>query len=206
MYLGAVFHSVQQIYFDSRLAGETLTIEDLWDAFDTFWVEGITEEEIDWGRDQPDNLAALGRAMVKSYYPYAQRIKPLLVEQEFSRETEYASVHGKLDLITTEAVVIDYKSSSIAPKKANVDNGLQPTVYSFLLGGPTSYQEHYIMKWKVPKVQIISTTRTKKQIDDFQNFILPDVARMVQAGIYPPLGAITGKCKRCLVREICKEK
>lgn len=203
MFLGAVFHSVQQIYFESRLAGESLTIEDLWDVFDTFWVEGMTEEEIDWDRDLPDNLAALGRAMVKSYYPYAERIEPLLVEQSFNRETIHALVYGKLDLITAEGIVCDYKTSAMYPKKVYVDSGLQPTVYSFLLGGPTNYQEHYIIKWKVPKVLIVPTPRNKRQIDNFQNFILPGVARMVEAGVYPPLGAVRGICKRCLVREVC---
>jgi len=203
MYLGSVFHSVQQVYFDTKLVGEELTMEDLQDVFNTCWAEGMCEQEIDWNRDLPDNLAVLGQAMVKAYYPYAQRIQPLLVEQVLERETEHALVYGKLDLITADAIVVDFKTSAWAPKKANVDDSLQPTVYSFLLGGPTNYQEHYIVKWRVPKVMIISTPRNKRQINDFQNIILPGISRMVQSGIFPALGRVNGRCKWCSVKGVC---
>lgn len=205
MYLGSTFHLVQNTYFNSRLVGVELSVSDVADIFSTYWnsMEGARGDPVNWGRERPDNLAELGRAMVKAYYPYAQRLQPVLVEHRFTRDTPYGLVYGTIDLLITSGSVIDYKTSIRMPYKTEIERELQPTVYSFLLGGTVDFQYHYILKFKLPVIRIFPTKRYEEDFMFFEKTLLPSVIRMIQTGLFPPLGAANGACQWCGFQSYC---
>ena len=206
LYLGRVVHSVYKVYFKSRLAKIELSASDIIDMFNIIWEseKDTQEQPIDWGRDKPDEQAELGRALVKSYYPYAQKLQPAVVEEKFTRNTPYALVKGRIDLITTSGSVIDYKTSARLPYKTEIDRELQPTVYSFLLGGTVDFQYHYILKFKLPVVRIFSTKRYDEELSFFADKLLPSVVKMIETGMFPPLGKGNGACQWCGYKTYCE--
>jgi hypothetical protein len=199
IYLGSTFHLTQHMYFNSKLAGIELLSSDVVEIFTNFFNsrEGAEGNPIDWKRERPDDVAELGRAMVKAYYPYAQKLQPVLVEYKLERETSYCTVYGTVDLVTSTGLVIDYKTSASMPYKNDLDGELQPTVYSFLFGGTVDFQYHYILKFKLPVVRIFYTKRYEEDLFFFENRILPSVINMIQSGIFPPLGKSNGACRWC---------
>lgn len=205
LYLGSTFHLTQNVYFNSRLAGVEMSVADLLDVFNSFWssMEGADGDPISWGRDKPDEQAELGKALIKAYYPYAQRVQPVAVEQRLERDTPYGLVYGTVDLLTVSGALIDYKTSARVPYKTDIDRELQPTVYSFLLGGTVDFQYHYVLKFKLPVVRIFSTKRYEEDIAFFQRTLLPSVVKMIQTGLFPPLGKATGACQWCGYESYC---
>jgi len=206
LYLGSTFHLVQRTYFSSRLANIELTRDDVVDAFNTFWysMAGADGNPIDWGREKPEEQAELGRAMVKAFYPYAQKIQPLLVEHKFTKDTPYGKVYGTMDLVTVQAEVDDWKTSSRLPYQNDVDSELQPTVYDFLLGGLVPFNYYYILKFKLPVVRIFPTKRYEEDLSFFERSILPGVVKQIQTGLFPPLGKANGACKWCGHNKYCE--
>lgn len=199
LYLGNTFHLVQKLYFKSRLAGVNLTVNDVVDAFNTFWssMEGADGQPVNWGREKPDDQAELGRVIVKAFYPYAQKMEPCLVEYKLVRDTPYGLVKGRIDMLTAQGEINDWKTSVRLPYQTDIDRELQPTVYDFLLGGLVPMNYYYIMKFKLPIVRIFRTKRYDEDLLFFEKSLLPEVVRMIQTGIFPPLGVANGSCHWC---------
>ena len=199
LFLGSTFHLIQKLYFSTRIAGTELSLPDLLDAFNTYWTAetGADGRPIMWEKNKPDEQAELGRALIKAYYPYTQRIQPLLIEHKLTKDVGGHTVSGIIDLLTTSGSVVDYKTSAWIPYKTDIEREYQPTVYSFLLGGSVDFQYHYIIKQKLPVVRIFPTKRNGKDLQFFEKVLLPNVIRMIQSGVFPPLGVVTGQCQRC---------
>lgn len=206
LYLGATFHLVQKVYFNSRLAGVELSVSDVVDVFNNFWNsgEGADGQGVYWDRDRPAAQAELGRAMVSAFYPYAQKIQPLLVEHKFTRDTPYGTVYGTIDLITTSGVINDWKTSKWLPYQDALDSSLQPTIYNFLLSGLVPFYYYYIIKFRFPIVRVYLTKRREEDLMFFERSLLPSVVKILQTGIFPPFGAVTGACRWCPYKGICR--
>lgn len=205
LFLGGSFHLVMKTYFNSRLAGVELSADDLVEVFNSFFTSQTAAQgrPVDWNREKEYDVAELGKSLVKAYYPYAQKLQPLLVEQRFEKQTEFCIVYGTIDILVTTGSVIDYKTSAYFPYQNEIDSDLQPTVYSFLLGGAVDFQYHYIIKSKIPVVRIYPTKRSEADFEFFEHSLLPPVVRMINANCFPPLGKANGSCRLCAHNGYC---
>lgn len=205
LFLGGTFHLVMKTYFNSKLAGVELSVNDLTEVFNSFFTSQTAAQgrTVDFKREKEYDVVELGKALIKAYYPYAQKLQPLLVEHRFEKQTDSCVVYGTIDLLTTTGLVVDYKTSVSFPYQNEIDGDLQPTVYSFLMGGSVDFQYHYIIKAKIPVVRIYPTKRNEADFTFLEHSILPPVVRMINANCYPPLGKANGSCRLCAHNGYC---
>ena len=114
---GAALHRAVQAYNTHRLAGQTMSLEDLIDTFEAHWVnEGFISREHEERRLQE------GRDALTRFHAVAGiRPPPTSVEKRFSFKLDDDIVTGFLDRVDEregETVIIDYKSSSVRDHKA----------------------------------------------------------------------------------------
>lgn len=147
--------------------------------------------------DEPKNeLKDVGISLLKSYrqivYPPVQ---PLAVEQSFVRKiSDGFSLESRPDLISTGGIV-EHKTAKRRKSQEEADRDLQPLCHTVVSGSPdVPYHYHLLLKQKVPTSAVVSTKRSQRDIDWFANEFLPPVIKMVNAGIFPPLGLDSWVC------------
>jgi hypothetical protein len=207
LYVGSTFHLVQKSYFEARMLGIKFSLDNVLELFFQYWDNetGAEGQAIDWKKENPDEHRELCKEMVKAYFPYAEQIVPVMVETKLTKDIPEldVTVSGIIDLITSFAVPIDYKTSSTFPYQTDIDRSMQPTFYHLLCGGFRIFEYHYIMKEKLPVVRIFPTKRNAGDVNFLTNSLIPAVVKHVQSGVYPPYGIFNGQCHWCTYRGFC---
>ena len=129
------------------------------------------EERMDWGVDNEDGLFRRARSWHEKYInDLAPKIRPDLVEEKFEMPLEVDGVKFLMVCVvdlTYNKQVADYKTTSeygFRNKKQDINNDLQLTFYTL----PTKLkqvEQICLIKKANPDVQIISSTRTKAQLN-----------------------------------------
>ncbi|WP_337287339.1 ATP-dependent DNA helicase, partial [Candidatus Methylomirabilis sp.] len=114
---GAALHRAVQAYNTQRLAGHTMSLDDLIESFEAHWVnEGFISREHEERRMQE------GRdALTRFHAGAANGPLPTSVEKRFRFQLGDDLVTGIMDRVDEregEIVIIDYKSSSVRDQKA----------------------------------------------------------------------------------------
>ena len=190
LFLGSTVHSALAYHFkNSPVVEETLLFfqqawkdrsalkEDSWNGF------------IEWERSEQD-LRDLGLELLQLYLKeVVPKLKPVLVEQEFTRSINGVPFIGRLDLVDQSGRVIDYKvkgrfwaDPKVRARELALD--LQPTAYGFLLGGPIEFSYHYLLKTKIPSLHIQTVRVPSSQIRWFGESLLPSVLEAILSGAF----------------------
>ncbi len=113
---GAALHRAVQAYNTRRLQGQTMSLDDLIEAFEAHWVnEGFISREHEEARLRE------GRDALAEFHLFAGPAPPpTFVEKRFRFQLGHDIVSGFLDRVDErdgEAVIIDYKSSLVRDQK-----------------------------------------------------------------------------------------
>lgn len=151
----------------------------------------------------------------KRVMPYT---KPLAVEKRLwiSTKNLHVPVLGYIDLVAKDdrprdphapvmpqEEVIDYKVMGKTASRAEIDNSLQLTTYTYATRLPAARYDMFI-KTKSPKLATIRTTRTAKDWK-WAETIFEEVAKAIAAGIFPPGSPEGWWCQKkwCYYWDLC---
>lgn len=150
-------------------------------------LDTLTENQVDWGNDDPKDLRELGqRALLRYHQKHAPFLEPLMVEERFEKEVmPGVLLVGYIDLITVTGTVIDYKLVNYPWKADKVELAMQPTVYSLLLDSPINFDFHFITKnTKGVGISVRRTTRTTADTDWLLNIHIPQAVEMIRKEMF----------------------
>jgi CRISPR/Cas system-associated exonuclease Cas4 (RecB family) len=132
---GKAVHQVIEYALAAKMAGVALGPADLADAWDRAW--DIAAEGAEF--QQFDDIEALkgsgARLTHKWIHEAAPAVQPAAVEQPFAGEIAGVRVRGIADIVTTDGMVIDLKTSSRKPNGISADHALQLATYAALVPG-----------------------------------------------------------------------
>ena len=194
---GSAYHGAVAENFKSQMdKGTQLSEPEFEDAFSTYWdksvKQGIKDDEetldsyeIDWGGEFPGKLKDEGIRIAKLYKrEVAPRIVPVKIEQNYEKQIdENTKFIGFLDVETNDKI-IDHKLKAKTINQMDADKEIQPLSYCFLTG-KMNFDYHVATKTKIPKIDIVSVTKTQKDIDWWEEALKQVVAQM-RSGVYPP--------------------
>ena len=188
LFFGSVFHSAIEKY----VVKSTLPLLDLWQLA---WNNELEKnEQIAWGDNSPETLFNEGIRILsnKEVLNTLNTIKPLIepdgpvIEKKIELHIPGVPlpIVGYIDLIQSDGIPVDFKTSSRSWTADRADSELQPTFYLAGLNQmgfkiPSNRFRYFVfVKNKTPKVDIFETKRT---IQDM--FWLFEMIREVYEGI-----------------------
>lgn len=193
LFLGGTAHHTlsenSRFKIDSR---EDMPLERFLEVFSDAWekqsyFEDETPGEIDWQGENPGYVKDVGVEILRCYHrELAPKVMPLAVELPLEKTLDNVLLRGRIDLIKDSGTPVDLKTAKRRRSQDELDRDLQPTIYTLLLGGPSPFEFHLLLKTKVPGVEVSLTRRTQEDIDWFLRELLPRAAAQIEAGIFPP--------------------
>lgn len=188
LYVGSTVHSVLKIWNRARWRKETLTADQLQQAFENVWASDQQKEKVRWQPDEEPDEKKQGWALLQTYFaksPIPQDERPegveVTAEADLSKHG-LPKIMGILDLVRAGGKIVDYKTVGQTPKdeKAIHSNEVQLSTYSILYREATGKQEggrelHQLVKLKEPKLIITQQgpmtdkeqTRLFKQLESY---------------------------------------
>ncbi len=162
------------------------------EAFDHYWAEQAAEVEFA-SEDDPEQLRRLGRALVERYMEeLAPDVQPALidgapaVQHKVAGEIAGVKVHGYIDVVTEDGVVIDLKTAGRKPGQMSIDYRLQLTTYDILCAHSRGQARlEYMIKTKIPKTHRQSIDIGVADIK-FAESVYPMAQEGMRDGLYPP--------------------
>jgi DNA helicase-2/ATP-dependent DNA helicase PcrA len=201
---GRAMHEAVCRFFQSRLAGKAMSLEELLHTFNSsFDPQGFLDEQ-----HQAERLRTGQEALSRFYHSRdAQEARPLYIEKEFHFSFENSRISGRLDRVDQRAgaeVIIDFKTSEVSKQeaadekaRANMQLVLYAWAYQNVFGSlPEEGELHFLESGLVGK-----RTIREKDIDK-----LKDEIREVSAGIrqeeFPASPAYLA-CNYCAFSQVC---
>jgi hypothetical protein len=187
MILGSAAGAAEAQNFSAVIeTGEGFSTERVLDEFSDEWEERIGREEVDFGRDTPGELKDSAAKALKVYHTvHAPLVRPTSVEREFRIAWPGLDwdLVGFLDLEEEDGTVGDLKMKGRRLRAVDADADLQPTTYLVARraeGNPAfRFDFHTMIRGlKQPTAEIIPTTRTEAQLDQFTDRVFTIAAEM----------------------------
>ena len=229
--LGHAVHSaIEAALKAKRRFRQDPSAEEMERIFDRVWDRGLPPETETAGasREEFDSVREEGYDMLSFYLEeVALKVRPHLVEQRFSFELEGVPVPvvGQVDLIETDGVVVDHKTSLRPYREDYLDNDVQLFCYAvgyafFRLGVqarkgviPPAFmvgdaRVDVIVRGAEPRLQQI---RKKYSNDDLNRIaeVLRDIAMKIGSGVFPAFWEVEDRdepwrtCDSCGYRDRC---
>lgn len=231
---GSAFHDAIEAYIGGKTLAEPSAVDKI---FAERWrLQLEREQNVDFGDESPESLFDLGQHMLSSEIDvtssgpnrkcrnasvFLNDIVPMLDDNGpvLEKRVEFAvpgvpiPVIGYIDMISSDGVPCDFKTSSKAWYAAKAHDELQPAFYLLALNQlgqmPESgaFRYYVFTKTKKPKVQIIETRRTFGQLLWTLDMIR-EAWQGIQASVFPPSGPGSWKCseKYCEFWNLCRGK
>jgi hypothetical protein len=220
LFLGGCAHEAIGYNFEQKIKTKTdLPVEEMqsffsdrWDAQDVNasrpeYSDSAEATEIDWKGEDPGLLKDIGIEVVTRYRKeMAPKIQPIAVEMEIPNARVCGlRLVGRIDLIDSDATIIDLKTAKKKPAQKNIDSDLQPTFYAVGMGGEIDFKFHYMVKRANTEVIEMVTKRTKGDIEFLENQFLPPIIQSIEKGIFIP-NVTSWSCspKYCEFYDICQ--
>ncbi|NIM12353.1 MAG: hypothetical protein GTO45_09585 [Candidatus Aminicenantes bacterium] len=135
IFLGIVFHSAVEYYFNEKINGQEPQQETLVKLFNQTFASLQKEQEILW-EDPPEKNRKRGIAFVKYFLrQVAPAIDPLMVEKELLADLPGidAKLKGVIDLVETDFSITDFKTTTAKWSKSRLKSSyLQMVMYRYL--------------------------------------------------------------------------
>lgn len=108
---------------------------------------------------------------------------------------------GKMDRILSSGVIIDWKTSALAPKNISDDPQfiLYHYAYEQIFGKPPSE----VLRINLQTSEVTVYKRDKVLEYSIINSVIPALIATIKSGNFPPLGLYSGKCRKCPYLEAC---
>jgi CRISPR/Cas system-associated exonuclease Cas4 (RecB family) len=159
---------------------------------------------IDWQGKSPVKLLGEAEKGVVLYREVLNQLTPAngAIEVNFERRlAENIVLVGKIDAVTTNATIVDHKTSRRSPTPWDVPLSLQPTVYALgleLEEGIRAAFGYIVFLAKGPRVELHTTERTKEDIAWLKDLLIPQVAEGILKKRFAPRPG--WHCSTCHVR------
>jgi hypothetical protein len=168
-------HSCISWFHKQRLAGKSVTVEQLCRMFEADWFSHLVEADVRYKKEESEaGLLMLGKEIMCLYFHQSHNgvkgseipfVVPL-VNPSSGQETG-VNLEGFIDLIEGDDTIVEFKTSLRAYDAKDVDEQLQLTVYSCafqMLNGrlPPKLKVANFIKTKKPKMLNFETQRTTK--------------------------------------------
>jgi CRISPR/Cas system-associated exonuclease Cas4 (RecB family) len=135
VFLGVVFHSTIEYYFNEKIKGVDIPQESLVERFLETFAHKREQQEVAW-EGPPEETLKRGKAFVKYFLrQVAPPIKPLMVEKELISDLPGTDVplKGIIDLVETDFSITDFKTTTTRWAKAKIKGSyLQVVIYRYL--------------------------------------------------------------------------
>ena len=217
--LGSTIHKVLADFYQAKMIGEILPLDELQQLFETYWkktAENKGDIKYKAGKDYK-SLLQEGKHLLKAYYDRLpeEDYRVLAIEEPFQFTIEGIAVPiiGIFDLVEEDesgaVIITDWKTSSKAYSLADVDKSLQLTLYHLAVQ-MNGYSDREILlrfdcliKTKTPTFDQYYTVRTEKD----SRRALKKIQRVwegITKGIFIPNDQ-SWKCKYCTYKSSCEE-
>ena len=214
VFFGKVIHSALEWLNKERQMGNHVTLEKLFKIFETDWFAYKVEETILFKEGETEEKLILKGKELLSLYFHQQNEPVLVAEHPFqiplisqTGEVLEVPLYGVIDLIEKGDVIVEFKTSQRIMDTFQILNSLQLTAYSYAYEflfqkRPKGLKIVNLIKAKNPKIEVIQTTREKK---DYQRLFLlaKKVLEAIKAQIFFPKPSF--KCKECEYQEYCQK-
>ncbi|MBI4355068.1 MAG: ATP-dependent helicase [Candidatus Omnitrophica bacterium] len=201
---GSALHKAIETYHRRRIAGSSVTIDDVLAAFESAWVsEGFLT------REHEEQRLAHGRQVLRAWCAEEARsaARPTLIEERFSFTFERIRITGQWDRVDLDddgAVIIDYKSSEItsqAEADRRAKTSVQLRVYAWawqVLRGALPKR----VELRFPETRLVgSATVTEEDLGELQEQVR-EVERGLRARAYQAQPS-EHACRWCAYQQIC---
>ena len=186
--LGGAYHTALEKNFRQKInSGEDLPLPDCLDLFSDAWNVRLKEEEdIVWDKLSPGQHKDQGVGLVSAYrVNTSPSVTPVTVEKTYISEVAGTKFICIVDLIDSEGLVIDHKTSARKYAQVDVDKDLQASAEAFVLGRAIHYSNHIALKTARPTIQITNTYRLDTDID-WWYILAAKIVSLMKSGIAPP--------------------
>jgi hypothetical protein len=204
MVFGTALHeSIAKGYLDK------LQVNEIIDFFDDFWQTYVSEHDVEFYSDG-EFLKKLeeGREILATYYKkvMSKSDTPILVEYKFGLQGHPDVLMGKhkltgiIDLVNSDAKIIDFKSSATKPSKLEMDLDIQMTFYSFAFRQIFNRKESGVAIYNLRGMSEHDTVRSEKDFERL-NLLLDQVEDAISSNNF--YKRITKDCGKCSVVQSC---
>jgi len=186
MILGGAWHQALEInYSQKKESHQDIKTSEMKEIFSDRFDTKVKNEDVNFEDDKPSEIKDVGLQVTEMHHKeIAPKVQPTHVEMPFTIPlTEENDLHGYIDVIHDEELIIENKSAKTTPNDQAVANDVQLTVYSKAYRHVFGKKEKGIrkdiaVKTKVPKMVSKFTERDDNSFD-----ILLQIAHGIEAGI-----------------------
>jgi putative RecB family exonuclease len=211
VFLGEVFHSTIERYFQQRISGSLLAD----DACAAFFKAGFdaagSGREIVWQTPRRETRER-GLAFLKHFLQYiAPAIRPLMVEKELSAVLPGSNVllKGVIDLVEEDFCITDFKTTTSKWSASKARKSPQMIIYKYLFDrsfGPVQSSLKYEVLYAKSAGNVRhQTLRVEPGADAVENLLamIQHVVENIGAGVFP--ANETPFCRYCEFRGLCEK-
>ncbi len=212
VFLGEIFHSAIEQYFQQRINGSPIEEDAVAAIFGASFDEAAAAREITW-QASPRHSRERGLAFLRYFLKHiAPAIRPLMVEKELSAELPGSGVvlKGIIDLVEEDFCLTDFKTTSSRWSPSKVRNTPQMIIYKYLFdrtfGPMKSTLKYEVLVAKDASHVRHQTFRVVPESDAVDKLLamIHLVAEQIDEGIFPvnenPF------CRYCEYKGLCREK
>lgn len=193
--LGQSYHKALAWAFGFKMSGENPPLSDILAVYNTSFdrqanLETVSEDgeiinAVEWGDEDPEQVKEDGAELVKLYMDEVfPRIEPVSIEQRIETEIDGIPLIGYVDLFTPD-LIIDHKTVKRKMGDNEAHKDLQMSIYALILNKPFEMQFHQAIRGRNPRIEIIETERTEKDIQ-WTRSLVKEVWGSIQSGYFPP--------------------
>jgi len=210
MSFGSAIHETLEKFHNNGIATKESLVKD----FESRWNDALKKPNLRFNKLNGVELRDRGRQLVLEYYNQFKDIKVQEAELYFeiplidlsTGQFEGHLVHGKIDMIA-ENIVHEIKTSGRSYSQQEADESLQLTWYAFayqLLYNrkPENLKFVVLIKTKVPKIQILETTRTQQDFTRLHQ-LMTNAIKTIQLSAFYPNPLTKYGCGGCPFQSVC---
>jgi len=207
--LGKSIHSALEANYSQKInTKQDLPVTQIADLFSDFWEEEAKETLFE-ADERAGEVKDEGIGLINVYHEQiSPNIQPKIVEKEFELSFENVSytLKGKLDLVDSQDIIIDHKTSKRSMQVESILSDLQLTCYALAYRQVLGLKERALrfdvmVRNKKPKIQQLETQRTEEDINRFLK-VLAYVSKAIHSNIFYPNENYF--CGVCGYKELCK--
>jgi putative RecB family exonuclease len=212
---GSSVHSAISWLQKQRMAGKTVSLEQMLRVFGADWFASGVEAEIHYKPGENEtSLQLLGRELLSQYYAMPTNgVKgseiPFVVPLVNPKNGQGTGINfeGYLDLLESEDTIVEFKTSLRSMDQKDADEHLQLTAYSYAysqLMGRTAKLLKLITLVKTKKSKIVPLETKRTAADHLRFFHLAaEVLKAIRSGIFFPHSSFM--CSDCEYADPCAQ-
>jgi hypothetical protein len=214
VFLGVVFHSTIEYYFNEKINGSDILQDMLVERFSQTFDQQGKNQEVTW-EDPQETTLKRGISFIKYFLrEVAPPLKPLMVEKEIMVDLPEIGIplKGVIDLVEEDFSITDFKTTTAKWSKSRIKNSyLQVVIYRYLFEKAfgnviSSLKFRIIYSKNSSRIKHQEITINPKDVDyDYSKMlgVIKYVVDSINQGIFYKNESFV--CSFCEYRELCKK-